>query len=49
MVQPNRERVLARESGMEGVLGGNLAYNRVPSSSNDVNRVSGIVAHKVSI
>ena len=34
---------------MEGVMGGNLAYNHVPSSSNDINIGSGRVTHKVTI
>ena len=34
---------------MEGVLGENVAYNRVPSSSNDFNRGSMRVAHKGTI
>ena len=34
---------------MEGVLRGYLAYNHVPSSSNDVNRGAWIVAHKGTI
>ena len=49
MGQPNRARVLAYEIGMEGVLEDNLAYNGVPSSSNDVNRGAWIVAHKGTI
>ena len=34
---------------MEGVLVNNLAYNRVLSSSNDVIRGAGRVAHKRTI
>ena len=45
MVQPNCER----ESGVEGVLVWNLAYNCVPSSSNNVNRGAGKVVHKGTI
>ena len=34
---------------MEGVMGGNLVYNCVPSSSYDVNRGAGRVDHKGTI
>ena len=34
---------------MEGILGYNLVYNLLPSSSNDVTRGSGQVSHKVII